>query len=142
MTNKDEIAELKARVAELERAAKPPDPFVPKPYRQFDPTAGMSMPRSTLMEMAAAVPDRMIKDIERDNQAPTGRPGMIPSSQVSGPGGGVTGSGTGWVAPNPLSPPPGVNILDKIMDHEDAKDRAELIEREARLRAMQKAVKP
>jgi hypothetical protein len=28
----EEIAALKARVAELERANKPPAPFVPKPY--------------------------------------------------------------------------------------------------------------
>jgi hypothetical protein len=81
MTNKDEIAELKARVAELERAAKPAKPFVPQPYERYDPTAGMSMPRSALAEMARAVPDDVIRGIAlRDNRAPTGRPGMIPSS--------------------------------------------------------------
>jgi hypothetical protein len=44
----DEIAALKARVEELERANKPPKPFVPEPYQRYDPTAGMSMPRSAL----------------------------------------------------------------------------------------------
>jgi hypothetical protein len=42
MTNKKqaaEIAALKARVAELERANKPPEPFKPQPYQQYDPTA-------------------------------------------------------------------------------------------------------
>jgi hypothetical protein len=35
--------------------------------------------------------------------------------------------GTGWVDSVPLGPPPGVKILDQIMDHMDAKDRAERI---------------
>ena len=43
-----EIAALKARVEELERANKPPKSFVPEPYQRYDPTAGMSMPRSAL----------------------------------------------------------------------------------------------
>jgi hypothetical protein len=32
----------------------------------------MSMPPSALAAMVAAVPDRLIKDIVRDNQAPRG----------------------------------------------------------------------
>jgi len=35
----DEIAELKARIEQLERANKPPEPFVPKPYEPIDWTA-------------------------------------------------------------------------------------------------------
>ena len=48
MSRKDELAELKARVDEqrarideLERAAKPPEPFKPESYPRYDPTAGM-----------------------------------------------------------------------------------------------------
>jgi hypothetical protein len=40
----DEIAALKARVEELERAAKPPEPFKREPWQPIDYTAGMSMP--------------------------------------------------------------------------------------------------
>jgi len=66
----DEIAALKARVEELERANKPPKPFVPEPYQKYDPTANFTLPPSVVREMAAAVPDRLVKDIVRDNQAP------------------------------------------------------------------------
>ena len=38
----------------------------------------------------------------------------------------------------PLRPPPGVAQADRLMDAQDAKDRAELIEREAKFKAMQK----
>jgi hypothetical protein len=141
MTKKDdELAALKARVEELERAAAPPKPFKPPPHQQYDPTAGMSMPPSALAAMVAVVPDRMIQDIVQDNRAPTGRPGMIPSSQQSTGGGpaNVPGSGTGWAHETPIGPPPGVAQADRLMDAQDAKDRAELIEREARFKAVEK----
>ena len=62
MTEKDEIAELrreaaaqKARIEELERKAKPPEPFNPGDYQPIDWTARMSMPLSTVREMAQAI---------------------------------------------------------------------------------------
>jgi hypothetical protein len=70
---KDELAALRKRVEELERKAKPPEPekpFKPEPYQRWDPTANMRMPDSALEAMVAAVPDRLIKEIVRDNQAP------------------------------------------------------------------------
>ena len=140
MTKKDdELAALKARVEELERAAKPPEPFKPQPFQRYDPTANFSVPRSVVEEMARAVPDHVMKNIAmRDARAPTGpsSAGVVPSSQqVRGTGG---GRGSGWSEPTPLSNPPGVNWADRLMDHQDAKDRAELIEREAKLKAMAK----
>jgi len=66
--------------------------------------------------------------------------GMIPRSQQPAGGGGaanVPGSGTGWAHETPLGPPPGVAQADRLMDAQDAKDRAELIEREARFKAME-----
>ena len=102
---------MRARVDELERAAKPPKPFV-SDWAPIDFTAGMSMPRSTLIEMQNAIPDRTVKEIVRDNHAPTGPTGMAPSSsQLTGvrPGGGparVPGGRTGWVEPAPLGPSP------------------------------------
>jgi hypothetical protein len=72
MTAKEELEELKRQVAELKAKLDPPKPFVPEPYQRYDPTEGMSMPPSALAAMVAAVPDRLIKDIVRDNQAPRG----------------------------------------------------------------------
>jgi hypothetical protein len=141
MTKKDELAALRKRIEELEAKAKPPEPkpFTPEPYQRYDPTAGMSMPRSTMMEMARAVPDHVLRDIAmRDNRAPTGRPGMIPDNQQPTSPRPSVGDGTGWQAPTPISSPPGVALCDKLMDHADAVDRAALIEREARFKAMEK----
>jgi hypothetical protein len=82
MTKKSEIAALKKRVAELERATKPlePKPFVPAPYQRYDPTANMRMPDSALRAMVEAVPDRLMRDVIRDNRAPSGPTSAIPKS--------------------------------------------------------------
>jgi hypothetical protein len=79
--------------------------------------------------MVEAVPDRLMRDIVRDNRAPTGPTGAIPTSQQSSGGGGsanVPGSGTGWAHETPLGPPPGVAQADRLMDAQDRRDRAEL----------------
>ena len=96
----DELAALKARVEELERANKPPEPFVPKPHKPYDPTAGMCMPPSALRAMVEAVPDNFMRDVVRDNRAPAGPTGAIPSSQQGSnvrSGGGAPGGGRGWL---------------------------------------------
>jgi hypothetical protein len=80
MTNKkDEVAELRKEVEALKTALsgkedKPPPKkeFVEQPYQRYDPTERMSMPPSALRAMVEAVPDRLIKAIVRDNQAPPG----------------------------------------------------------------------
>jgi hypothetical protein len=76
--NNDEIAALRKEVEELKSALsgkedkpQPKKEFVEQPYQRHDPTAGMSMPPSALRAMVEAVPDRLIKDIVRDNRAPT-----------------------------------------------------------------------
>jgi hypothetical protein len=81
-TNKqaDEIAALRARVEELERAAKPPEPKPFVPQQRYDPTAGMSMPPSALAAMVAAEPGNFMRDVVRDSRAPSGPTGMIPKS--------------------------------------------------------------
>jgi hypothetical protein len=142
MTAKEELAALKREVEELKAKLSPPKPFVPEPYQRYDPTAGMCMPPSALAAMVAAVPDHVIREIAmRDNRAPTGRPGMIPSP-TQGTGdrapANVPRSGTGWAHERPLGPPPGIRYVDAQLDAQDAKDRAELVEREAKLQAMEK----
>jgi hypothetical protein len=128
MTNKDELDALKARIEELERASKPPAPPDPRDWQLIDRTSGMSMPQSALQEMAAAVPDALVRDIAmRDGRAPSGpsSEGAIPSSQqVSGthPGGGPANT-SGWRDVAPLSPPAGTFWVDAIAIADDVKQR-------------------
>ena len=126
----EKIEALERRIAELEAKAKPPKPFVPDPNRQpYDPTANASMPPSALRMMVDAVPGAMVRQIVGGNRAPKD---LAPLA-----GGGVrptvaSENRTGWRNPAPLTNPPGVALADKLMDVAHARDRAGLIEREAR----------
>jgi len=129
MTKQSEIAELKARIEQLEARDVPPKPFVPEPYVPFDPTAGMSMPRSAMMDMANAIPDRMVHDIAmRDARAPVGpsSQGVVSSSQMVSHVRGTGGNTSGWAHEVPISPPPGVAMVDAIMIADDVRQRAEM----------------
>jgi hypothetical protein len=133
MTDKDEIAALKARVAELEAKAKPPPPM-PERFERWDPSAGLSMPRSAMLEMANAVPDHVMKDVVRDNRAPQGPSSAGTSGTISkvhqSPG--LPGTQSGWVESRPLDPVPGLQHIENIGNAFAQRDRAELIEREAK----------
>src|SRR6516164_9174843 len=136
----DEIAALRKRIEELEAKAKPPEPpkpFVPRPYERYDPTAGMSMPPSALAAMVAAEPRNFMRDVVRDNRAPT-TPAMIPSSQSTGGGGSAPVNTSGWREATPLGPPPGVAQADRLMDEADRRDRLQLAERLAKQEAMER----
>jgi hypothetical protein len=127
MTKKDdEFAALKREVEELKAKLFPPKPFKPQPHQQYDPTAGMRMPPSALAAMVAVVPSNFMRDVVRDNRAPTGPTGAIPTSQQSSGGGGpvnVAGGGKVWVDPAPLRPPPGINWVDAQLIADDVKQR-------------------
>jgi hypothetical protein len=139
MTDKDDIAALRKRIEELEAKAKPPEKstYVPMSDAEWrdqqhqirERRMSMATPPSALQDMAAAEPKGFMSGVLHDNRAPTGpsSQGVIPSTQqVSNvhPGG---GSATpGWVAPTPLSNPPGVALADRLMDEQDRRDRAEL----------------
>ena len=131
MTKKDELAELKARVAELERAAKPEpkSEFKPEPFERYDPTANFSMPPSALRAMVAAEPRGFMRGVVHDNRAPTGRPGMIPQQSTSSRP--SAGDGTGWAREIPLGPSMHQRYVDAQFDAQDAKDRQERIQQAA-----------
>jgi hypothetical protein len=125
--NKDaRIAALEQKVAELERAnapAPPPPEWTPPP----NPIDRLSMPHSTMREMASAIPDQMMREIAmKDNRAPTGpsAAGAVPSSQgLSNVRG--TGRGFGWSDPAPLSNPPGTRLIDAIAIADEVRQRAD-----------------
>ena len=137
----DELAALRKRIEELEARTKPPEPskpFVPQPYQRYDPTEGMCMPPSALRAMVAAEPRGFMAGVVHDNRAPGTPTGTIPRSTGGGGQANVPGSGTGWAHETPIGPPPGLRYVDAQLDAQDAKDRAELVEREARIKAMEK----
>jgi len=135
----EEIAALRKEVEEIKAKLSPPKPFVSEPYQRYDPTAGMCMPPSALAAMVNAEPKGFMAGVVRDNRgAPTGPTGAIPRSTGGGGPANVPGSGTGWAHETPIGPPPGVAQADRLMDAQDARDRAELIKRDAQLRAMEK----
>ena len=96
-----------------------------------------------MVPMLQACDDGFMRDIAmRDNRAPTGpsSAGIIPTSQtvshVRVPGG-----GTGWMRETPIAPPPGVAQADRLMDAQDRRDRAELIQRDELVRRAELAQK-
>jgi hypothetical protein len=100
-----------------------------------------AMPPSVVRDWAV-LDDRMVKEIAlRDARAPVGpsSQGVIPSSQqMSNVHTGGKSSTPGWAREIPLGPSPHQRYVDAQLDAQDAKDRAELIEREAKFKAMQK----
>jgi hypothetical protein len=138
-----EIAALKARVAELERAAKPPEPAAPfKPMTDAEWRDQMHQMRERNASVippwlreacAGGVTDADCADIVRASHRPTGRPGMIPEQPSNVRGGNVAGSGTGWVHETPLGPPPGIRYVDQQLDAQDARDRAERLQQAAQI---------
>jgi hypothetical protein len=90
---KAQNAKLTERIAKLEEAAKPPEPFVPGPRFQFDPTANASMPASAMKAMIDAVPESVMQGVRADAFKPnpvTSSPNPQPTSQVR--------RGSGWVS--------------------------------------------
>jgi hypothetical protein len=136
---KDELAALKKKVEELEAKVSPPkSTFVPMSdaehrdmvHQMRERQANSWMPPNAIRDMVNAEPRGFMNDVAlRDARAPTGpsSQGAIPSSQqVSNVHTGGSGSGTGWVDPQPLSNPPGTNWVDAIAIADEVRQRAEL----------------
>jgi hypothetical protein len=135
---KDEIAASKARLAALEARQQSPPPPPPMPTQRFDPTERMRMPPSAEQAMVNCVPDHR-QVAMRDCRAPTGpsSQGIIPSSQLVSSTRLGTNTG-GWAREIPLTNPPGVAYADRLMDAQDARDRHDLMMKEAQRLARQR----
>jgi hypothetical protein len=138
MTSDDENADLKRRVAELEaKVAGPPPPlnnanFVDEMRAISERRMNFASPpltRDEVKAMDAACGPGGVRDIVAKGSIPSPI-GMIPTtSQVSGvhTSPGIPGSGRGWIAP--LGPQPGIDHVDRLMDEQDRRDKADLAER-------------
>jgi hypothetical protein len=112
------MATIEERLAALEKAQEPKEPFKSKhPHVPFDPTAKMGLPPSAVREMVKAVPDRMVRDIVRTASRPVQLP-SVPGESCGKPGSNFT---------EPMSlTVPGVDLCDRLVDSQDAVDRREL----------------
>jgi hypothetical protein len=129
-----ELAALKARVAELEARARPQAPLDLGKGGASGPTTtqialnNLRMSKEVIADHVAAVPSGVVRDVVGDG--PVGK--LAPAGDES-----VRGAApefvnrTGWRDPGPLTPPPGINHIDRLVEVQDARDRAELIAREA-----------
>jgi hypothetical protein len=97
--------------------------------------------RADLAAFEAAAPRSVCQDIAARGGIPgpstAGAGGTI--SAVRGPSGVYPNTG-GWRPETPFGPQPGINHVDRLVDAQDAKDRAELIAEHARMAAMKKAI--
>lgn len=117
---KNEIAALRAEVEALKAKVDPPKSnFVPMTdaehrdwvHQMQERRMAMATPPSVIRDWNV-LDDNLLKGVRGDARAPTGRPGMIPSSHqptdVRAPS-----STPGWVEPTPLGPQPGIDLIDR-----------------------------
>jgi hypothetical protein len=121
-----EIEDLKKELKALKDQINPP-PREPFHMPRFDPTEGMSMPRSAMQAMVDASSSYMA-DLRADARKPnpvTASQSPLSSSSSSQPTSQVQ-RGTGYRDAVPLGPPPGIEHCDRLVDAQDKIDRAEL----------------
>jgi hypothetical protein len=134
MSNKDEIAALRAEIDALKAAQPKPQPtaeereratreWIDEMHQMREGRMAMAMPPSAVRDMAV-LDDRLVKEIAlRDARAPTSPSGTIPNSQQAGGGGSSPSSTPGWVDPRPLTNPPGTNWVDAVAIADDIRQR-------------------
>jgi hypothetical protein len=129
-----ELAALRERVAELEARTKPPA----QPNFNAGPVgptttdlalSRLSLSPEVMAEFASAIPREMARDMINERRAPSAPTNATPKPSATPV---WTENKSGWRNAQPLTNPPGIAQADRLMDVQDAKDRAELIEREAR----------
>jgi hypothetical protein len=82
---------------------------------------------STLNEMAKVASYNPMEDVGAARFTTGGPCGAIPDDHSKQQAPRNVPSGTGWQHEVPLSNPPGTAICDRLMDAQDAKDRAALV---------------
>jgi hypothetical protein len=127
--------EQQARIEELERKANPPAPPKFESGERGPTTTELAMSRASIsreamQKLVEAVPDAEVRGILRDGRASQNLRPLAEANARPRP------AATGWEAP--LSPPPGSSLIDRQIDVQDAKDRAERRMQHARMKAVEK----
>jgi hypothetical protein len=130
MSENDKIAMLEARIEELERKANPPAPlkFEAGPRGPTTTEIGLrnaKMGREATEKMA--IPG--VRDIFRDARVTQN---LAPLSDAAARPRAAQENRSGWANEVPLSPPPGISLIDRMVEVQTARDTAELIASEAR----------
>jgi hypothetical protein len=123
------LAASEKRVAELEAKLRGerPAPFKPEPYQPRDYTAGASMDADTKRELAKSFPADLVRDLRADAFKPNPVTGTSQAQLTKGGNDRVQiQRGTGWQDERKIEPPPGVALADRLMDMQDAIDKADL----------------
>jgi hypothetical protein len=140
---KSELEALRAEVERLKPAPTPSEADVAAHRSAMHEAAERRMAGASnfspdqLAAMAAACPDDVARDI-------VARGGMRPPSghgaggTVSAPLSRAHPDTSGWRESTPIGPPPGIPLVDKLMDAQDAKDRHDRIVEEAQRKAAQR----
>jgi hypothetical protein len=109
-----------------------------------------------MADLVGAVPDRMVKDLVDDfrsyNPAPRSPLNSPPATANpvdaapvrTGTDGPVANTGTGWADSPQIKnwKPPGIDLVDRLVDHQDALDRAQRVRELVEAAGAMAALKP
>lgn len=124
MTTENE-KNLQARVDALESRLFGAGKMAPR-ANAYDPTARFELPASAVAAMVEAVPEATLTAIAGDVHGPKySAPMDRRDAREVSPGAIPQRVGTGWIEPKAMGNPPGTAILDRLLDTEDARWRAE-----------------
>jgi hypothetical protein len=142
---KQEIAELRAELDKV-KAALAPKPFDPveagrwqnemHQLRERRMAGASNFSRDQLAAMEAACPAEVAKDIVARGGM-RGPSGHGAGGTVSAPSS-VSANTSGWREATPIGPPPGIELVDRLMDAQDQRDLHDRIVEEAQRKAAQR----
>jgi hypothetical protein len=137
-TSKDELADLKREVAQLKRDAQPTD-WAAMERAAAEWRNQMHQQSEARMSRAGNFSREDLRKFEEATPAETCRDlrehGVVQSPSGAGVSGTITsvsrnpGLGTGWQPSTPLGPSMHQRYVDQLLDHADAQDRAELMQK-------------
>jgi hypothetical protein len=134
-----EVERLKPKPIDHEAAAKWQSEMHEAAERRMSRAGNFS--REDLAAMEAACPTDAVKDIVARGgiRGPSGHGAGGTVSSVHGPSG-VYPNTSGWREATPIGPPHGIELVDRLMDAQDRRDRHELILEEAKRRAAEQVI--